>query len=182
MAKGCIRSRMIFWSTNIAYRNTLCIHPVTRLHLDVTVTLALRRHLRVSNTISAVVVDGVFLADPAEPPVLKAVQILELLLVPPPLALGCTKLGLHRRFTAVHVEAPVGCDEWGLGPVRLLKPAPRGPIVGVPETRVYLHWLVEWEFHPQVLAVLEHPDWHIVHEESAHVSQCKCIKYYINTV
>ena len=55
--------------------------------LNVTVWFALRGELRVAFSVSAVVVDGVFLAHPSEPTPLGGVKVTELRLVPPPLAL-----------------------------------------------------------------------------------------------
>ena len=102
------------------------------LFSHIAVPLALGRHDRVSRPVGAVVVDGVLLSDPRKAPVLDTVEVLELLLVPPPLALRGAKLGLDRGLAAVDVEALVGRDERGLAPIRLLEPASRGPIVGVP--------------------------------------------------
>lgn len=98
----------------------------------VSVSLAFYWENRVSDLISAVVVDGEFGADPLEAPVLISVKVLELLLVPPPLALGGAKIGLDRGLAAVDVEALVGGDKGSLGPVCLLKPTPCGPVVRVP--------------------------------------------------
>lgn len=120
----------------------------------------------VSHSIGAIVVDCIFRADPLQPSVLICVKVLEILLVPPSRSLGCTELGLDRSLAPINVETPVGRNEWGLGPVRLLKPTSCGPIIGVPQTGVDLHGLVEWEFHSQVFQILEHPDWYVVHKEA----------------
>jgi hypothetical protein len=58
--------------------------------------------------------------------VLIGIKILELLRIPPFLSLGGTELGLNGGLTAVDVEAPIGGNIGGLGPVGLLKPAPSG--------------------------------------------------------
>lgn len=129
----------------------------------VSVSFALWRETRVSDPVTAVVVDGVLASNPAQPPPLISIEVLELLLVPPPLTLGGTVLGFHRRLAAVDVEAPVGGHEGSLGPVGLFESSPSGPIICIPQTRVELHWLVEWESHSQVFAVLEHSDWDVVH-------------------
>lgn len=134
--------------------------------LYVSVPLALWWHSRVSDSVSAVVVDGVFLADPPQPPPLLSIKVLELLLVPPPLTLGGTKLGFDGGLAAVDVEAPVRGDERGLGPIGLFQPTPGGPVVCVPQAGVELHGLVKWEFHTQIFAVFEHPDRYVVHQES----------------
>lgn len=136
------------------------------INLYVSVSLALGWEGGVSDSVSAVVVDGEFLADPLEPPPLISIKVLELLLVPPSLALRGTEFGLHRGLTAVDVEALVRGNERGLGPIGLFQPTPCGPIVCVPQARVQLHGLVEREFHSQIFAVFEHPDWYVVHEES----------------
>lgn len=133
----------------------------------VAVPLALWGHGRVSSPVVAVIVDGVLATHPFEAVVLTRVEVSELPLVPPALALGGAELGLHGRLAAVDVELPVRRHERCLRPVRLLESAARGPIVRVPQARVQLHRLVEREFHPDVLAVLEHPDRSVVHEESA---------------
>lgn len=132
----------------------------------VSVSLALRRDCRVSDSISAIVVDGVFGSDPFETPILIRVKVLELFLVPPSLALGSTKLGFHRGLTTIDMEALVGSDKWGLRPVSLLEPTSCGPIICVPKARVDLHGLVEWEFHSQIFAVFEHSYWDVIHKES----------------
>jgi len=137
-------------------------------NLNVTVSSALRGKLRVAFSVSAVVVDGEFLTHPFESIPLCSVKVTELWLVPPSLALCVAELGVHRGLAPVDVEPLVGCYEWSFGPVCFLQTTPCCPVISVPQTVVYLHWLVEWEFHSQVLAVLEHPDWHIVHKEPAH--------------
>ena len=129
----------------------------------VSVSLALWREARVPSPVSAVVVDGELLSNPPQSPPLISIKVLELLLIPPSLTLCGTELGLHRGLAAVDVEAPVGGYEGSLSPVGLFQPSSGGPIVGVPETRVELHGLVEWELHSQVFAVLEHSDWDVIH-------------------
>jgi len=138
-------------------------------NLNVTVSFALRRRdMRIAFSVSAVVVDGVFLAHPSEPTPLGGVKVTELRLVPPPLALRVAELGVHRSLAPVDVKPLVRCYEGCFRPIRFLQTTPRCPVISVPQTVVDLHWLVEWEFHSQVLAVLEHPDWHLVHKEPAH--------------
>jgi len=135
-------------------------------NLNVTVSFALRRRdMRIAFSVSAVVVDGVFLAHPSEPTPLGGVKVTELRLVPPPLALRVAELGVHRSLAPVDVKPLVRCYEGCFRPIRFLQTTPRCPVISVPQTVVDLHWLVEWEFHSQVLAVLEHPDWHLVHKE-----------------
>lgn len=62
---------------------------------DVTVALAFRSGSWKPDPISAVVVNGVLLANPPESPVLSSIKILELPLIPPTLALCLTELGIH---------------------------------------------------------------------------------------
>lgn len=100
--------------------------------LNVSVSDALRRHGWVSGTISAVVVNGESRANPFEASVLVGVEVTKLFLVPPALALSGAELGFHGGFTTVDVEALVGGDEWCFGPVCLLKPTSRRPIICVP--------------------------------------------------
>jgi hypothetical protein len=137
----------------------------------VAVAVALGRHGGVAFAVVAVVVDGVRLADPGEAAVLVGVEVAELRLVPPPGALGGAVPGLRRRLAAIDVEAPVGGDERRPRPVGLLPPAAGGPVVGVPQAGVELHRLVERVPHAQVLAVLEHPDRRVVHEEPAYIDR-----------
>lgn len=63
--------------------------------LNVSVSGAFRRELRVALAVSAVVVDGVLLAHPPEPLPLSSIKVTELWLIPPPLALCVTELGIH---------------------------------------------------------------------------------------
>lgn len=133
--------------------------------LNVAVPLAFREKLWESNTVSAVIVDGVFPAHPLEPSPLSSIEVSELRLVPPSLALSGAELGIHGRLAPIDVEAFVGGYEWSFGPVCLLQSTPRRPVICVPQTVVYLHGLLEWVSHSQVLAVLEHSDWDVIHEE-----------------
>jgi len=66
------------------------------------------------------------------------------------------------------VEALVGGYEGGFGPICFLQTTPCGPVISIPQTVVYLHWLVKWELHSQVIAVLEYPYWVVIHIETAH--------------
>lgn len=141
-----------------------CFPPICLSNISV--PLALWWHCRVPRPIITVVVDGPLLSHPEEPAVLVAVEVLELFLVPPPAALCGAELGLGRGLATVDVEAAVGGDERSVGPVGLLKPTPCGPVIGIPEAGIELHGLFEWEPHPQVLAVLEHPDGDVVHKET----------------
>jgi hypothetical protein len=97
------------------------------------VTLAFWRERRKANTIRAIVVDGVFFANPPEFPVLSGIKISELLLIPPTLTLCLTELGIYRRLTTVNVEALVGGYEGSLGPVSLLQATPRRPVICIPK-------------------------------------------------
>lgn len=120
----------------------------------------------VSGTISAVIVNGPSLANPFESSVLVCIKILELFLIPPTLSLSCTELGFNRSFTTVDVESSVGSNKRSFRPVGFLKSSSGGPVVGVPETRVDFHWLVEWKTNPQIFAVFEHSYWYVIHKET----------------
>ncbi|KAL6969173.1 hypothetical protein U1Q18_028895, partial [Sarracenia purpurea var. burkii] len=102
-------------------------------NLNVSISVAFRGNSGVSGPVGAVVVDGELVADPGEPPVLVGVEILEILLVPPPLALSGAELSLHGGLAAIDGEALVGGDEGSLGPVGLLQSTPRCPVVRVPQ-------------------------------------------------
>jgi len=65
------------------------------------------------------------------------------------------------------VEALVRGYEGSFGPICFLQTTPCGPVISIPQTIVYLHWLIEGELHSQVIAVLEHPYWVVIHKESA---------------
>jgi len=134
-------------------------------NLNVAVSSAFRGELRVAFSVSAVVVDGEFLTHPFESLPLSSVKVTELWLVPPSLSLRVAELSVHWGLTPIDVEPLVRCYERGFRPICFLQTTPCGPIIGIPQTVVYLHRLVEWKLHSQVLAVLEHPDWNIVHKE-----------------
>lgn len=102
----------------------------------VSVSLALGWNSGVPGPIGAVVVNSILITNPTETTPLERIKVLEFLLIPPAFALSVTELGLDRGLTTIDVEAPVGGHKWSLGPVGLLKPAPRGPIVCVPQARV----------------------------------------------
>ena len=135
--------------------------------LNVTVSPAFWWELRVPNAVRAIVVDGPFLAHPPEPLPLSGVEVAELRLVPPSLALSVTELSIHSGLTSINVEALVSGYEGSFGPICLLQTTPCGPVICIPQAVVDFHGLVEWEFDSQVLAVLEHPDWDVINKESA---------------
>jgi len=61
------------------------------------------------------------------------------------------------------VKPLVLCYERSFGPICFLQTTPCGPIISIPQTVVYLHGLVEGELHSQLLQVLEHPYWDVIH-------------------
>ena len=71
------------------------INIVLHVNLNVTVSSAFKWKLRVAASVSAVVVDGVFPAHPPEPTPLRSIKVTILCLIPPPLALCGTELGIH---------------------------------------------------------------------------------------
>lgn len=90
-------------------------------------------------------------------------------LVPPAVAGGRRAAGrAHRRRAPgarVGGEVAVGGDERRLGPVRLLQPAARRPVVGVPDAGEHVHRLHDREEGVGLVRVPVLADRHLVHEE-----------------
>lgn len=140
---------------------------VLQLNSDIMVPFAFRRHCRVSGSISAIVIDSILWSNPLKSSILISIQVLKLLLIPPPHSLCGTEFGLNRCLTTVDMKSPVRSDERSLAPVSLLEAASCRPIIGIPQAWIDLHWLIEGEPHSQILAILEHSNWHIIHIETA---------------
>ena len=68
-------------------------------------------------------------------------------LIPPPLPLRSTHRLWSRGLTGIDVELPVGGNEGCIAPIGFLHPSSGGPVICIPQTRIELHWLVEWEPH-----------------------------------
>lgn len=126
-----------------------------------------RRHFLVSGGVGAVIVDSVVLPHPFQEPPLPPIQVSELHLIPPPPPLRSAHRLRSRSFAGIDVELLVGGDEGRLAPIGFLHTPSGGPVIRIPQARIDLHWLVEREPYPQVLAVLEHADWYRVHKKPA---------------
>lgn len=69
--------------------------------------------------------------------------------------------------TSIGLEVSVRSGERSLSPISPHSPALCSPVVGIPQTRVNPHGLVFWEWNTKWFQVVEHPDWNVVHQESA---------------
>lgn len=110
-----------------------------------------RKPLREPLYISAVVINHIVLLHPSQ-----SLQTGGVKLLPHPSVISRRAgRGTRRPHASITVEVPKWCGEWRLGPIGLHKPAPRGPVISIPQARVDLHRLVLRVWHASRLSVLE---------------------------
>ncbi|KAK4743649.1 hypothetical protein SAY87_009961 [Trapa incisa] len=125
-----------------------------------------RETLREPIDVGAVVVDHVLLLDPPNPVPPRGIQNLVLpgtiLVWVCPGARGRTRC----PYTCIDIDVPEGGSEGGVCPVGLHTAAHGGPVVGIPQARVYPHGLVLREGDSYGFQVVEYPYGNVVHQES----------------
>lgn len=118
-------------------------------------------------SVCAVIIDDKVPQHPAIVQLLVAREVPRLVLIPPVISRGghAGREGIL-PLASLDVEVPVGRHEWGVLPVRLLQPAPRCPVVRVPDAREQVHWLLVREEVVCVVCVFVYSYGDPVHIES----------------
>ena len=117
-----------------------------------------RKTLWEALSVCAIIVNHVVLLHPLQPLMACSVQFLW---KPWTTATGgCRRSFSARRcsrrpYASLSIEVSVGSCEWSLCPICLHKSTSCCPVISIPQTRIYPHWLILWEGNPNSLRVLE---------------------------
>lgn len=69
----------------------------------------------------------------------------------------------------IAIEVPVRSSKRSFAPICLDKTASCSPVIGIPETRIYFHWLTLRVLHPNRLKVLELSNWRPINIETGKI-------------